>query len=249
MNARIVSPTTTQPVTVRFDRKFIEEHRLVDRYLEGKLPFKGARDLENWCREHPDYLQELKLADRAQSSLKLLDASGRPLDLREPTVAWWKTIYFPIGLGVVAFVSLVAFWALFGKYEVLRGKLDDTRTLMSQGSLVQPAKENSVHLAPDPRPGIDHAKIVLSKGAPQLLEVYIDLTYTQKLTQFRLVVDKKDQGRALIVNNMLKDSNGEIGLTLNSTGLAAGTYNARIDAYPPRGGVPYPVGYLLLEVH
>ena len=86
------------PVSPRFDRKFIEDHKLVERYLENKLPFKGARDLENWCRAHPDYLNELKLSERAHASLKLLEASGRPQDLREPKPPWWKTIYVLIGL-------------------------------------------------------------------------------------------------------------------------------------------------------
>ena len=79
------------------------------------------------------------------------------------------------------------------------------------------------------------------------MDVHIDLGYTQKHVQFRMFVDKKDQGRALVLNNLLKDSNGELRLTLNSTGLSAGTYTVRIEALPPRG-VPIAVGWLLLEV-
>jgi hypothetical protein len=63
-----------------------------------------------------------------------------------------------------------------------------------------------------------------------------------------MFVDKQDQGRALILNNLLKDSNGELRMTLNSTGLAAGIYNARIEALPDRG-TPIPIGWLILEVH
>jgi len=59
----------------------------------NKLPLKGARDLENWCRANPDYLTELKLSERAQTSLKLLEASGRLVDLQEPQPPWWKTIH------------------------------------------------------------------------------------------------------------------------------------------------------------
>ena len=50
MNARTIAPTKPTgkpaPASPRFDRKFIEDHKLVERYLENKLPFKGARDLE-----------------------------------------------------------------------------------------------------------------------------------------------------------------------------------------------------------
>jgi hypothetical protein len=247
MNARTDSQGNPQTAPPRFDRKFIEDHRLVERYLENKLPFKGARDLENWCRAHPDYLTELQLSERAQTSLKLLEASGQPVDLREPQPPWWKTIYVLIGLCVVSALSLIAFWVLLGKYVLLRGELDDTRNVMNQGSLVQPATSRELHLSPDRVAGIDRARIVLTRAAPQLMDVHIDLGYTDKLVQFRLFVDKKDQGRALVLNNLLKDSNGELRMTLNSTGLAAGIYNVRIEALPFRGN-PMPIGWLILDV-
>ena len=247
MNARTVTPEKSASVSPRFDRKFIEDHKLVERYLENKLPFKGARDLEQWCRANPDYLNELKLSERAHTTLKLLEASGRSQDLGEPTPPWWQHIYVLIGLGAVAFVCLVAFWVLAGKYSSLQGKLDDTKRVMSQGPLVQPATEKAVLISPDHAPGIDRARIKLSRTAPLLMDVHIDLGYTQKLTLFRILVDKKDQGRALVLNNLLKDSNGELRLTLNSTGFAAGLYTVRIEALPPRG-IPLPIGWLILEV-
>jgi hypothetical protein len=71
-----------------------------------------------------------------------------------------------------------------------------------------------------------------------------------KATLFRIIVDKKDQGRALIVNNLLKDSNGELRMTLNTTGLSPGRYDVRIETLPIRGtAVPTPEGWLTLEVH
>ncbi len=247
MNARTVTQGNPQTASPRFDRKFIEDHQLVERYLENKLPLKGARDLENWFRANPDHLNELKLSERAQMSLKLLEASGQPLDLSEPQPPWWKHFYVLIGLSVVTFSSLVAFWALLGKYVLLRGELDDTRHSMTQGSLVQPAVTREWRVSPDRAPGIDKARIVMSRAAPQLMDVHIDLGYTNKEEQFRLFVDKQDQGRALILNNLLKDSNGELRMTVNSTGLAAGSYNVRIEALPFRGS-PIPIGWLILDV-
>jgi hypothetical protein len=249
MNARTIAPDTSKLATPspRFDAQFIQDHKLIERYLENKLPLKGQRDLENWCREHPQYLSDLKLSDRTQASLKLLEASGQPQDLREPAPPWWKTPYVLFGLGGVALLCLVAFWVLLGKYVLLRGELEDTRVQMHQGSLVQPATSSNLIVAPDRAPGIDHARIVVSRTAPQLVDLHIDMSYS-KVTQFRVIVDKQDQGRALILNNVLKDSNNELRLTFNTTGLAAGIYTVRIEALPPRGGVPIPEGWLLLEV-
>jgi hypothetical protein len=251
MNARTIAPAKPAakpaPVSPRFDKKFIEDHKLVERYLENKLPFKGARDLEEWCRAHPDYLNELKLSERAHASLKLLEASGKPQDLGEPKPPWWKSIYLLIGLAVFAFVCLVAAWSLAGKYSSLQGKLEDTKRVISQGPLVQPTTEKAIYITPDHAAGIDRARIKLNRTAPLLMDVHIDLGYTQKLVQFRMFVDKHDQGRALVLNNLLKDSNGELRVTLNSTGLAAGIYTVRIEALPPRG-IPIPIGWLIIEV-
>jgi hypothetical protein len=129
--------------------------------------------------------------------------------------------------------------------------------------LVQPASETSVTITPDRTPDVGRARIEVNRSAPQLMDVHIDLTYTQtgnpavapssspllakKLMTFRMVVDKKDQGRALILNDLIKDSNNQLRLTFNSTGLSMGIYTVRIESVPMGGG-SYPVGWLQLEV-
>ncbi len=259
MNARPIAPDTTprpaasprpvtSPVSPRFDAKFIEEHQLIEKYLDGKLPAKGSRDLENWCRANPEYLNGLKLSERAQASLQLLEASGSPLDLQEPAPPWWKSPYVPIALAVLALICLLGFSTLFAKYSLLRSELEDARTRVHQGSLVQPAVESSVSVGPDHAPGIDRARVIVNSSAPQLMDLRIDMSYT-KAMQFRVIVDKKDQGRALILNNLIKDSNNELRLTLNTTGIAAGIYTVRIESLPSRGNAsPLPEGWLILEV-
>jgi hypothetical protein len=249
MNARTTARKSPPPPPPRFDAAFIEAHDLIEKYLENKLPVKGARDLENWCRANPDYLNRLKLSERAQASLKLLEASGRPPDLGEPKLPWWKTPYVSIGLGVIAVVSLIAFWALFGKFVLLRSELEDARTVVHQGSLVQPTVETSLRVSPDRAPGVDRARVAVNGSTPQLMDLHIDMSYL-KAMQFRMIVDKKDQGRALVLENLLKDSNGELRLTLNTSGIAAGIYNVRIEALPfHASGSPSPEGWLILEVH
>ncbi|HLZ96342.1 MAG TPA: hypothetical protein VKP66_00260 [Steroidobacteraceae bacterium] len=248
MTANTIAPANA-PAAARFDAKFIEDHQLIDRYLEGRLPAKGARDLENWCRANPAYLEALKLSERTQSGLKLLEACGAPIDLTEPNPPWWKSPYVPVGAGAVALVCLLGFWALFGKYALLRQDLEDTRTRMNQGSLVQPAGETTMRVVPDGAPGIDKARIVVNRSTPQLVDLHIDLGYSKQLQQYRMFIDKHDQGRALILNDLLKDSNGELRLTFNTTGLAAGIYNVRIESLPVRAsGSPVPEGWLILEV-
>jgi len=255
--AASAGPTGGVPVR-SFDRKFIEEYKLLERYLDGKLPLKGARDLEHWCRDHPEYLTELKLSERAQAIIQLLDACGKPVDWREPRTPWWRSVYLLIALAALAAFSLTAIWVLTVKYSVLQNRLQETSTLQTRGRLVQPGSETSVTITPDREPDLGRARLVVSRDLPQLIDVHVDLAYqanaanaanapAKKVTTFRLVVDKKDAGRALVVNNLLKDSNDQLRLTLNTTALSAGLYTVRIDGVPFGGGA-YPAGWLLLEV-
>jgi len=249
MNAPPIAQASPTPARPRFDAKFIEEHRLIERYLERKLPLRGARELENWCRANPDYLDALKLGERAEATLKLLEESGRPLDLREPRTPWWKSPYAAGAGAVIVVLCLLAVWALAEKMWLLRAELEDAQVRMQQGSLVPPATETSVRIAPDRTPGQGLARIAVNRSAPQLMDLRIDMSYL-KATQFRLIVDKKDQGRALVLHNLLKDSNGELKLTVNTTGLSAGTYAVRIEALPSLGTAnPVPSGWLSLDVH
>jgi hypothetical protein len=236
----------TSPIAQRFDRKFIEEHRLIERYLDGKLPLKGAQELENWCRSHPEFLDELRLSERTHASLQLLEASGRPQDLGEAVPPWWRrTPYLLAGLGALTLASVVAFGTLFGKYIVLTGQLDAARAFATQGSLVAPSTERELRIAPDHAAGIDATHVAVSRAAKELLQLRIDMSYSHE-NAFRIFVDKHEQGRVLVVDNLLKDSNGELKLAFNTSGLTPGRYDIRIEAIPARG-LPIAEGWLLLD--
>jgi hypothetical protein len=241
-----LNPAPGARTAPRFDRTFIDERRIFERYLDGELPAKGAREFEVWCRGNPSFLEEKKVVERARASLDLLHASGRPADLSEPGLAWWKSVYVSMGLGLLALASLAALLGLFTKYVTLDGELARTRTVANQGSLSAPSGERSLRLTPDRAPGIGSATVKLSRGAAQLLELHIDMAYSRE-TQFRIFVDKRDQGRALVIDRIVKDSNNELKIALNPSGLAGGEYDVRIEALPLRGD-PIPTGWLVLDV-
>jgi len=228
------------------DRRFIEDNGLIERYLEGTLPRKGARELEDWCRANPDYLAELKLAERARLSLALLEASGGSQDLREPLPPWWQTPVFVALLAGVTVVSLACLWVLYGKYSLLRGERDDALVKISQGTLAPPAAHNILRLSPDRAAAVDQARVPINHTMPQMLELHIDMSYV-KTPQFRVTVDKKDQGRVLVMDNLLRDSNGDLKVSFNTSALTPGRYDLRIEALPLLG-MPMAVGWLILDV-
>ncbi len=64
--------------TPQMDASFIQQNQIIERYLMGRLPLKGAQDFERYCRENPEAVTQLGLPDRINAALRLLDASGQP---------------------------------------------------------------------------------------------------------------------------------------------------------------------------
>ena len=80
------------------DRDFIARNQVVERYLSGRLPLKGATEFERFCRENPDVLDELGLAERVNAGLRLLDASGKPEPWQEAKKPFWQKPQVSLGL-------------------------------------------------------------------------------------------------------------------------------------------------------
>src|SRR5580765_7008234 len=60
------------------DRDFIARNQVVERYLSGRLPLKGATEFEQFVHRHPEILDEIGLPERVNAGLRLLEASGKP---------------------------------------------------------------------------------------------------------------------------------------------------------------------------
>src|SRR5437763_1866428 len=97
------APTTSPPM----DRDFIARNQIVERYLSGRLPLKGATDFERLCREHPELLDEIGLPERVNAGLRLLEASGKPEPWQESARPFWQKPQVTLGLaGGVAILGL-----------------------------------------------------------------------------------------------------------------------------------------------
>jgi hypothetical protein len=236
----------TTPGTPPIDRAFVETNQLVERYLDNKLPYKGQRDLENWCRANPDYLRERHLSERTIASLKLLEAGGMPQDLSEPRVVWWKLPQVLALACAIALAALIACAVLAGKLTLISGRLEDARKLVVQGSLAPPNSVHSMRVQPDRAAGIGNAKIKVDHTVAQLIDVAIDMSYSTE-KRFRITIDKRDQARALVLGALTKDSNGNLRIAFNTTALGAGMYDVLIQAVPLLGPAT-DAGWLILNV-
>ena len=98
------------PQSVEMDREFILRNQIAERYLAGRLPVKGTHDFERYCRQHPEFIQELGLAERVHSALRLLEAGGVAPPWEAKPRAWWERLPVLIAVAVLAIAAALPRW-------------------------------------------------------------------------------------------------------------------------------------------
>src|SRR5271165_3296203 len=96
----VAAPGPAAPASAAMDREFILRNQIIERYLGGKLPLKGAQDFERYCHDHPDLLDDIGLTERINAALRLLDAGGRATPWEERPRRFWEKL--PAFLAVCA---------------------------------------------------------------------------------------------------------------------------------------------------
>lgn len=216
------------------DREFIARNQIVERYLSGRLPLKGAADFERFCRENPEALDELGLAERVNKALQLLDASGKPEPWTEPRPQYWRKPHVTLILAGLCFALLVVLTVV----AVQSGGKTDRIEALEKRSLEQPLEPatstRTIRLLPSRKRASTAPAVVIGGERTQLADLKIDLANSRAST-FRITVDRVDQGRVAVLHNMQKDSNGHVRLALNSSALGPGNYLLSIEALDWRG--------------
>src|SRR5204863_458099 len=83
-------PTGAGAVSAPMGLDFIARNQVVERYLSGRLPLKGATDFERFCHQHPELLDEIGLTERVHAGVRLLEASGKPEPWQEAARPLWQ---------------------------------------------------------------------------------------------------------------------------------------------------------------
>ena len=217
------------------DPEFIEKNQIVERYLAGKLPFKGQQDFERYCRENPEVLDEIQLPDRLHAGMKLLEASGRAPAGRKRSQSGGSgaRAFSRCSRSVRALLSRCGYSGPTTPSVVSR--LRHSRQSSRPGHCahrLRPAPSGSSRIAMvHPVPQSLNLQL---KEFPELIELHVDLSYT-RLNLFRFTIDKKNQARAGSIYNVLRDSNGEVRFAFNTSALTPGDYAVAIEGVPQRG--------------
>lgn len=229
------------------DSEFIEKNQIVERYLAGKLPFKGVQEFERYCRDHPEVLEDIKFTDRLHAGMRLLEATGGQQTgvYKKPKVDWWRRIEFTAALGILAFALLVVVWILGSNYSRRGQTIAKLEQRVETGSLQAPTSTRTVKINPD-RVRTSRVSLNLQlKDTAELVELLMNVSYA-RYNAFRLTIEKKNQGRGGTIHNLLRDSNGNLRLFINSSALRPGDYKIVIEGLSRSETVP--IGWVTVRV-
>jgi len=215
------------------DRDFIARNQIVERYLAGKLPLKGTQDFERYCREHPELLDELRLADQVHAGLRLLDAGGLALPWEEKPRRFWEKLPVLLGIAALAVTCAIAAAAMGSRLATQDARLKSLQDTVATQPLDPAVSTRNLTLVPS-RTAPSRTNAATVGGEAQMADLRVDMSWS-RYTAFRVTIDRLDQGRALVLHNLLRDSNGHLRIAFNTTALGPGSYQFAIEGLTLQG--------------
>ena len=245
--APAVAPSATSAsASPPMDKDFIARNQVVERYLSGRLPLKGATEFEQYCGKHPELLDEIGLPERVNAGLRLLEASGKPEPWQEPTKPGWQKPQVTVGLAVVALVCGLAAAILAGAGASKGHRIEQLQKQLTEQPLDPATSTREIRLLPSREGASNSPAISIGGGGTQMADFKIDESRSPYHI-FRVTIDRIDQGRVSVITNLVKDSNGHLRIALNSSALGPGNYQLTIEGIDWRGD-PQPDSWITIGV-
>ena len=245
-SARKLPNPDTVTVPPVMDREFIARNHIVELYLSGRLPIRGATVFERFCRENPQILDEIGLPERVHTALRLLEASGKPEPWQEKPKQFWERPYIPAALSGLVLLLGVALLMLNHQLTDQTHKVTALRQLVTDHPVDAATGTVSVDLQPTHIGPTAAIATTIGGSAAQLVNIKIDLTHSD-FRAFRVTIERVGQGKVAVLNNLIKDSNSELGFALNTSAFGAGPYLLTIEGLDWRGD-PQPDSWAAITI-
>ncbi|HEY7889191.1 MAG TPA: hypothetical protein VIC29_13300 [Steroidobacteraceae bacterium] len=229
------------------DRDFIARNQVVERYLSGRLPIKGATDFERFCRDNPELLDELGIPERVNAALRLLDASGKPEPWAEVPKPFWQKLQIVLGLLGATLALAIALALTANSSAEKTRQIANLQQEATERPLDPATSTRDIHLLPSRDGASNTPAIIIGGGSEaQLADLRIDESRSP-YRLFRITIDRINQGRVAIIDHLAKDSDSNLRIALNSTALGPGDYQLTIEGLSWQGQ-PQPDSWVTIGV-
>ena len=220
------------------DAAFIERNQIVERYLSGKLPPRGAADFERFCRQNPQLLASLGLPERIHNGLRLMDAAGAPEPWAEKVTPPYQKPLFIAGLAAAAGTLLIATLMLLFAGSAQKKQIAVLDDQLRNQPLLPVESTRALTLVPSRNGPVNRSMATFGSGQTEFADLKFDVSWS-RYTNYRVTIDRLDQGRVLTMANLERDSNGHLRFAINSSALGPGQYAVTMEGLDWRG-TPHP---------
>jgi hypothetical protein len=228
------------------NREFIARNRIVELYLSGGLPIRSATVFEKFCEQNPKMLDEIGLPERVHAALRLLEATGTPEPWQQKPKRFGEQPYVLGALSGLVLVLGIATLVANRQAAEQTHKAVALQQLVSSRPIDAAAGTSTIFIQPmHSGPAAVNAAIV-GGAAAQLVNIKIDMSRSD-FRAFRITIDRMNQGRVAVLNNVIKDSNGSLGFSLNTSALGPDTYPLTIEGLDWRGD-PQPDSWAAISI-
>src|SRR6266513_2941838 len=167
-------PAGAGAVSAPMGLDFIARNQVVERYLSGRLPLKGATDFERFCHQHPELLDEIGLPERVHAGVRLLEASGKPEPWQETARPLWQRPQAIPGLAAAVLVLGVALAIVAVGSAAKSHRITALQKQAFERALDPATSTREIRLLPSRSGASNTPAITIGGGSVQLADFKID---------------------------------------------------------------------------
>ena len=248
MNTRAspVPPVSEPAEAPLMDLDFIVRNQIVEKYLAGRLPAKGAQDFERFCNRHPELLDAVGLSAQVNAALRLLEAGGKPEPWAKAAPRFYeKPLNFALVSAAAAVLLGTAVYFSSGESHA-KAQAAGLQKQVAEQPLLAATTTRPLLLQPNRTAPSKRPQASINGSSGEFADFKIDVSWST-YTNFRVLIDRVGQGRFAVIGNLLRDSNGQLRFGFNNTGLGPGEYQIALEGLDWHG-TPLPQGWITIQV-